>query len=76
VSVGAPAQEAEVQQAEVQQARPASWDAAWAAAEAAGDVRALEATPVPSMDQLCGRNAQGVQGRMFSQGGVMFCRWD
>ncbi len=54
---------------------PPSWREAWAAAVAVGDVSALQATPTPSLDQLCGTNAQGVPGQMFCQGGVCFCRW-
>jgi hypothetical protein len=54
---------------------PPAWAEAWAAAKAIGDVRALQATPMPSMDYLCGRNAEGVQGQMFCQGGVCFCRF-
>ena len=57
-------------------AEPPSWAAAWQAAEAAGDVQALTPTPVPSLDNLCGVDAQGRQGRMYSQGGVCFCRWE
>jgi len=54
---------------------PPAWAEAWAAAKAVGDVRALQATPMPSMDYLCGKNADGVRGQMFCQGGVCFCRF-
>jgi hypothetical protein len=55
--------------------QPPAWAEAWSAAQAVGDVRALQATPMPSMDYLCGKNAEGIQGKMFCQGGVCFCRF-
>jgi hypothetical protein len=55
---------------------PPSWAAAWRAAEATGDVQALSPTPVPSLDNLCGIDKDGRQGRMYCQGGVCFCRWE
>jgi hypothetical protein len=47
----------------------------WAAAEAVGDARALKTIAIPSLDRLCGKNAEGVQGRMYSEAGVFYCRW-
>jgi len=51
--------------------KPATWAAVAAETQRVGDVRALEATPIPSMDFMCPPG-----GRMYSQAGVLFCRYD
>ena len=56
-------------------AEPASWAEARRVTEAVGDTQALKPQRVESLDSLCGHNAEGVQGRMFSEAGLLFCRW-
>lgn len=55
---------------------PPTWLASREIANSLGDVQALKRTPVPTMDYMCGRNAQGIQGAMVAQAGVMFCVWE
>jgi hypothetical protein len=55
---------------------PATWEAARAVSETVGDYKVHERVPVPCMDYMCGPNAQGVQGRMVAQAGLMFCVWE